>query len=359
MDPKNKLPKFSGPADDKEEARWRAYQAWLRRTGANQPHVAGDLERGGSGTGDPGKTDAGERFKAEPLTAGSSARASTPREGILPPRSPRDSRPPSRAITLAVGGLALGLVLTASVLALGQKPETKPQPRAEAMLRVRTDDQRATGIKPAQPLPCFVGGHLLGNLPLNECARQNGVASGPLDVGIGPAGGSLPPPRQMATSAPPRLVAQAAAPTATSIAPAPVRLRPEPAPPPTPPVLARNQREPDPLVPEAVDPQASLRTVAAFYDALGSGDGRQAASMVVPEKRSSGPLSSSELERYYSALREPLRVVQIRPVGLTKVFVRYEFVSPAGEYCSGAADVDTTIRGDQTLVRRIRALNGC
>ncbi|MBA3811857.1 MAG: hypothetical protein H0X27_09515, partial [Caulobacteraceae bacterium] len=103
----------------------------------------------------------------------------------------------------------------------------------------------------------------------------------------------------------------------------------------------------------------SIAAVGAFYAALGAGDGDRAAALVDPEKRVAGPLSAGEMTRFYSSLRQPLRLTQIYPLDESTVFVRYRFVTRGTRHCLGAANVMTTQRGGRTLVRGIRAFNGC
>jgi hypothetical protein len=105
--------------------------------------------------------------------------------------------------------------------------------------------------------------------------------------------------------------------------------------------------------------RASALAVREFYDALGEGDGARAAQVVVPEKRQEGPLSAGELTRFYSSLRAPLRLTRLDPINDDTVFVRYQFVTPDDRLCSGSATVSTSHRDGDTLVRGIRAFNGC
>jgi len=65
----------------------------------------------------------------------------------------------------------------------------------------------------------------------------------------------------------------------------------------------------------AYDPTKSygtpLTTVEAFYLALGAGNGEEATRFVIPEKRTSGPLSATAISGFYSALVEPLILVDV------------------------------------------------
>lgn len=99
-------------------------------------------------------------------------------------------------------------------------------------------------------------------------------------------------------------------------------------------------------------------TVRAFYHALAAGDGETAAGFVVAEKRVSGPLSGHALTRFYSNLAEPLKLVDIQPVGRDRYKVLYTFKAMAS-LCHGAAIVTTTRRSGVSQIKSIRALNGC
>ncbi len=60
----------------------------------------------------------------------------------------------------------------------------RPLPDGSGALTVqvgRADDPR---LDPGHPLKCFEDGAVVGELPLAECARRNGVASGALNVGL-------------------------------------------------------------------------------------------------------------------------------------------------------------------------------
>jgi hypothetical protein len=81
--------------------------------------------------------------------------------------------------------------------------------------------------------------------------------------------------------------------------------------------------------------------------------------MIEPEKRGYGPLSAPRMSRFYRSLAEPLRLTSIYALDSDTVFVRYRFATRYGGVCQGAANVTTTHRGGQTLIRAIRAYNGC
>jgi hypothetical protein len=204
---------------------------------------------------------------------------------------------------------------------------------------------------PTRPLPCYVDGHSVGNMPLKVCAARNGVATGQLEVGLnGPpkqAGAAASAPSPEASAPPP-----AAAPPAPRAAAVASAEAPRVAPPESPP-----SANVVPLQPPDVD--QSMATVRAFYEALGDDDGPRAASLVEPERRGTGPLSAQRITRFYSSLRSPLKLTSIYPLDPSTIFVRYQFVTTDGRTCTGAANVATTRRSDQVLIRGIRAYSGC
>lgn len=113
--------------------------------------------------------------------------------------------------------------------------------------------------------------------------------------------------------------------------------------------------------PDEQGPTAAESALAAndFYRALGRADGARAASLVVPEKRHGGPLSSQAIDRFYSSLRAPLRVTSLRPLDNHHVAVRYQFVDPDGMLCSGDSEVATTVRDERVLVQSIHTHSRC
>jgi hypothetical protein len=103
----------------------------------------------------------------------------------------------------------------------------------------------------------------------------------------------------------------------------------------------------------------SLAVVRDFYSALAAGDGDLASSLVAPDQRESGPLSSERIRRFYSGVREPIRVTGIRALADDTVFVRYQFVSAANQLCQGMANVATTERDERVMIGGIRATYAC
>ena len=259
------------------------------------------------------------------------APAARPAGPATPPRRPRTPGPAVAALAGVVGLGLVGWLATRS-----HSPAPAPQSHG-LTIRKRYPPSAPVGVR---PLPCYVDGRPVGQLLLRDCASRNGVATGPLDVGLdGPARAGPPP----VPSPPPRTDLAMAQPGV--IPPAP--RRPETIPPPP----ASELSPPG--------PEGSVAAVRAFYAALEAGDGGSAARLVEPEKRDAGPLSAAEMSRFYGALAEPLRLTQIYPLDPATVFVRYRFVTRGGRACRGAANVVTTERDGQILVRGIRAYNGC
>jgi hypothetical protein len=105
--------------------------------------------------------------------------------------------------------------------------------------------------------------------------------------------------------------------------------------------------------------ERSLQVVRAFYTALERADGANASRLVIPEKRSRGPLSASEITGFYSSLAKPLRLLNIRPSSIDAVEVLYQYSSPGGRPCRGSAVVSLAYRGDELLIDAIKAIENC
>lgn len=97
--------------------------------------------------------------------------------------------PKSRRPILIGGGVALaaGLVSALLLLMLG-RPGEGPPPALEGGLVVEAGPRSESRLAPGTPLRCYVAGQFVGDLPLEDCARRNGVASGALDVGVDASG---------------------------------------------------------------------------------------------------------------------------------------------------------------------------
>jgi hypothetical protein len=113
----------------------------------------------------------------------------------------------------ALGAIAMG-VIGALLLRAGPQPTTAP-PASQGGLVIQMGRQDDTAVSPNRQIRCFVGGQFVGEIPLADCARRNGVATGALDVGVDSSGalaGSngtnpqftpLPPPAAVSPATPP------------------------------------------------------------------------------------------------------------------------------------------------------------
>jgi hypothetical protein len=429
---------------------------------------------------------------ATPAVAAPAASAPPAARATTPPR-PRTAR----AATIVVGSLLVAGGAAAFWLG-GHRSPAPAIPASARTLHVRL--QRGAAAPPlVRPLPCFVNGRSVGELRLVDCAARNGVATGPLEVGLpvapGAKAGSDPlpalapplvaaapilaqaaparppaavapkPPMVLATAAPapgaPNAksgasdlwrLAQSAARRLASAQPAPAAPAHAKAPPAKPTVLAKFDDEmgdplaalmravrparpapaaapathlavqsahppakpaaegpdhldrlmaslsplirppapaPKPQVHEAppapvavaqVAPEPapvraevaleshpaphpiareSMAVVRDFYRALGDGDGDLATSLVAPEERGAGAISSEHIRRFYAGVRQPIRVTGIRSLDDSTVFVRYQFVAADNKLCEGIANVATTQRDDQVMIRGIHATYAC
>lgn len=91
-------------------------------------------------------------------------------------------------ISGAAIALLAGLALAIGI-ALRPDADAGPPPASEGGLVVQTGHEQVQKLDPAQPLKCYVGGRLAGEMTVADCARKNGVATGALDVGVTPSGG--------------------------------------------------------------------------------------------------------------------------------------------------------------------------
>jgi len=94
-----------------------------------------------------------------------------------------------RRVILGGGGvIALALGLGAAAFLAGRTPKAKgPPPASTGGLVVEQSKDDAT-LDPGRPLRCFVGGKMVGEMTLAECARKNGVATKALDLGVDATG---------------------------------------------------------------------------------------------------------------------------------------------------------------------------
>lgn len=153
----------------------------------------------------------------------------------------------------------------------------------------------------------------------------------------------IAPPPASPTPAPPRGIAVTPLPPADPAPPRPAAV----APPPT------------ALPPTASPRDEVLAAVEGFYGALGRGDGQTANEFLVPEKRNQGAYEIAAMTRFYSAMREPLRVLGVGRLDPEVVRVQYAYTHQSGRRCDGVADVTVSRVGGRALIERIRALSGC
>ncbi len=87
------------------------------------------------------------------------------------------------------GGLALaaGVLLAWAMLANPRDSDEAP-PASQGGLIVQTGRDDDVKLDPARALRCFVNGQFVGEMPVSDCAKRNGVATGALDVGIDSTG---------------------------------------------------------------------------------------------------------------------------------------------------------------------------
>jgi Domain of unknown function (DUF4431) len=103
----------------------------------------------------------------------------------------------------------------------------------------------------------------------------------------------------------------------------------------------------------------AMTTVQAFYLALGAANGEEASKFLVPEKRSSGPLSARAITNFYGRLVEPLALINVLPISSNEYRVRYSYVASGAGRCNGESVVRTTTVNGLNLIESIRALNEC
>jgi hypothetical protein len=100
----------------------------------------------------------------------------------------------------------------------------------------------------------------------------------------------------------------------------------------------------------------SIAIVRSFYAALGAADGVRASSLVVPEKRATGPFSAAEITKFYGSLAEPLRLTDLIPLGDNKVRVDYTYRTHT-HGCTGQGIVTIARRDTRRLIESIQVLN--
>lgn len=323
MTPDDEFTGFTPAGDPREEALWRSYRDLRRRKRfAGQPDWL-DVDGGSQA---PPASDVRPAIGEASGVDGSSTR---------PERRSRNYRAGLAVLLVGAAGTALAVAVIPRDRVDRTLPATGPT------LRVRTHDTD-DGLTARRALPCFVNGRPAGDLTVAQCAKANGVASGPLGVGLSGAVSRSPAPTPVPAT--PRedarvdLTIRPSAPVEPDGLPAPPTGEPTTPPPPS---------------------RSAEQVARAFYEALGNDDGGRATMMVIPEKRAGGPLSADALTDFYSALQAPLRITEVVPVGEDRAFVRYQYVSRDGKLCSGSSNVTTTVTFANRLVQGIRASDSC
>ena len=103
----------------------------------------------------------------------------------------------------------------------------------------------------------------------------------------------------------------------------------------------------------------AMTTVQAFDAALNAGNGEEAAKLVIPKKRSSGPLSATAISKFYGNLPEPLTLVDVVATRSGEYRVRYRYVASGARRCDGESIVRTTQVSGSNLIESIKAVSGC
>jgi hypothetical protein len=95
-----------------------------------------------------------------------------------------------RIILVGGGGVAaLALGLGVALILVGHSPRPSgPPPASKGGLVVESNSDEGP-VDPGRPLRCFVGGQMVGEMTLAECAKRNGVATKALDLGVDATGG--------------------------------------------------------------------------------------------------------------------------------------------------------------------------
>ena len=117
--------------------------------------------------------------------------------GMDAPRRPFLDRLREPRVVAALGGGAalMVVVVVGALLVAHHRGAHVPEGASEGALQVEPGKTTAAGASAS--LRCFVGGQMVGEMPLEDCAQRNGVSSQALDVGLPP-----PPPAPEAAPAP-------------------------------------------------------------------------------------------------------------------------------------------------------------
>ena len=98
-------------------------------------------------------------------------------------RLPTDNR---TILALGAGLAVIAAVVLALIFGAGGKGPVEAPPAAKGGLNI--DLAEAPTLEPTRELRCFVNGQFVGMATLADCARQNGLATEALDVGIDQTG---------------------------------------------------------------------------------------------------------------------------------------------------------------------------
>jgi hypothetical protein len=96
-----------------------------------------------------------------------------------------------RRLLLTVGGGVVALLISAAIaIAISRHghAQATASPASVGGLVVQMGAPQDAKLDPKEPLRCFVNGQFIGMATLADCAKQNGVATKALDVGIDPNG---------------------------------------------------------------------------------------------------------------------------------------------------------------------------
>ncbi len=99
------------------------------------------------------------------------------------PRSWSDRMREPRVIAAFAGGVALLLLVVLVALLVSHKGD-QATPDAASAGALQIEAGRTTPTGASANLRCFVGGQMVGEMPLADCAQRNGVSSQALDVGL-------------------------------------------------------------------------------------------------------------------------------------------------------------------------------
>ncbi|OOF88140.1 hypothetical protein [Rodentibacter ratti] len=99
---------------------------------------------------------------------------------------------------------------------------------------------------------------------------------------------------------------------------------------------------------------APYDVVSGFYNALSNADGDLAAAYVIPEKRGIGPFNQTNIYRFYSSMKRPLKVHNITQINESQFRVSYSFTKTKTQ-CNGISTVTLINRDGYYLIQSIKA----